>query len=42
MNQAGIKIATRNTNNLRYAEDITLVAESEKDLDSLDKSKRGE
>ena len=32
----------QNINNLRYAEDITLVAESEKDLDSLDESKRGE
>ena len=27
--QAGIKIARRNTNNLRYADDITLMAESE-------------
>ena len=27
--QAGIKIARRNINNLRYAEDITLIAESE-------------
>ena len=33
--QAGIKIAGRNTNNLRYANDITLMAESEKELKSL-------
>ena len=33
--QAGIKIAGRNTNNLRYAEDITLMAESEEELKSL-------
>ena len=33
--QAGIKIAGRNTNNLRYAEDITLTAESEEELKSL-------
>ena len=32
--QAGIKIARRNTNNLRYAEDTTLMAESE-ELKSL-------
>ena len=31
--QAGIKIARRNINNLRYADDITLMAESEKELD---------
>ena len=30
--QAGIKIAGRNINNLRYADDITLMAESEKEL----------
>ena len=30
--QAGIKIASRNMNNLRYAEDTTLMAESEKEL----------
>ena len=30
--QTGIKIAGRNINNLRYADDITLMAESEKDL----------
>ena len=33
--QAGLKIAGRNTNNLRYANDITLMAESEKELKSL-------
>ena len=33
--QAGIKIARRNINNLRYAEDITLMAESEEELQSL-------
>ena len=33
--QAGIKIAGRNSNNLRYADDITLMAESEKELKSL-------
>ena len=33
--QAGIKIAGRNTNNLRYADDITLLAESEEELKSL-------
>ena len=33
--QAGIKIARRNTNNLRYADDIALVAESEEELKSL-------
>ena len=33
--QAGIKIAGRNINNLRYADDITLVAESEEQLKSL-------
>ena len=33
--QAGIKIAGRNRNNIRYADDITLMAESEKELKSL-------
>ena len=33
--QAGIKIAGRNLNNLRYADDTTLMAESEEDLKSL-------
>ena len=33
--QAGIKIAGRNINNLRYAEDIILMAENEEELKSL-------
>ena len=33
--QDGIKIARRNTNNLRYADDTTLMAESEEELKSL-------
>ena len=33
--QAGIKIAWRNINNLRYADDTTLLAESEEELKSL-------
>ena len=33
--QAGIKIARRNINNLRYADDSTLMAESEEELKSL-------
>ena len=37
--QAGIKIAGRNINNLRYADDTTLMAESE---EPFDKSERGE
>ena len=41
--QAGIKIAGRNINNLRYADDTTLIAESEGELKSLfDESERGE
>ena len=41
--QAGIKIAKRNINNLRYADDITLMAESEEKLQRLlMKMKRGE
>ena len=39
--QAGIKIARRNINNLRYADDTTLMAESE-ELEPLDESERGE
>ena len=39
--QAGIQIAGRNINNLRYADDTTLMAESE-ELKSLDESERGE
>ena len=33
--QAGIKIAGRNISNLRYTDDITLMAESKKELESL-------
>ena len=33
--QAGIKVARRNINNLRYADDTTLMAESEEELKSL-------
>ena len=40
--QAGVKIARRNINNLRYAVDTTLMAESEEELKSLDESERGE
>ena len=40
--QAGIKIAGRNINNLRYADDTTLMAESEEELKSLLMSERGE
>ena len=38
--QAGIKIAGRNISNLRYADDTTLMAESEEKLVSLDESER--
>ena len=43
--QTGIKIAGRNINNLRYADDTTLMAESEEELkikEELDKSESGE
>ena len=41
--QAGIKITGRNINNLRYADDTTLMAESEKKTkEPLDESERGE
>ena len=41
--QAGIKIARRNINNLRYADDTTLMAESEEELkESLNESERRE
>ena len=41
--QAGIKISRRNINHLRYAEDTTLMAESEQELKKpLDESERGE
>ena len=41
--QAGIKIARRNINNLRYTDDTTLMAESKEELKSLfDECERGE
>ena len=40
--QAGIKIAGRNINNLRYADDNTLMAESEVTEELFDESERGE
>ena len=40
--QAGIKIGGRNTNNLRYVDDTTLMAESEEELNSLLMKVRGE
>ena len=40
--QAGIKIARRNINNLRYADDTTLMAENEEELNSLLMKVRGE
>ena len=40
--QARIKIAGRNINNLRYADDTTLMAESEEELEPTDESERGE
>ena len=40
--QAGIKIAGRNINNLKYADDTTLVAESEEELKSLLMKVKGE
>ena len=43
--QAGIKIAGRNINNLRHADDTTLMAESEEELktkEPLNKGERGE
>ena len=40
--QAGIKISGRNINNLRYADDATLMAESKEELEPLDESERGE
>ena len=39
--QAGIKIAMRNLNNLRYADDTTLMTEIEEDKKPLDESERG-
>ena len=40
--QTGVRIARRNINNLRYTDDITLKAESEKELEFLRRVKRGE
>ena len=40
--QAGIKIAQRNINNLRYADDTTLIAESKEKLKSLLMKAKGE
>ena len=40
--QAGIKTAGRNSNNLRYVDDTTLMAENEEELETLAESERGE
>ena len=40
--EAAVKIAGRNINNLRYADDTTLMAESEEELKGFDESERGE
>ena len=40
--QVEIKISVRNINNLKYADDSTIMAESEEELRSLNESKRGE
>ena len=40
--QAGIKISGRNINNLRYADDTTLRAESEEELEPFEEIERGE
>ena len=40
--QAGIKISRRNINNLRYADNTTLMAESEELKEPLDETERGE
>ena len=40
--QARIKIAGRNINNFRYADDTTIMAESEEELEPLDESEKGE
>ena len=40
--QAGIKISGRNINNLRYADNTTLMAESEEEQEPLDEGERGE
>ena len=40
--QAGIRIARRNINNLRYADDTTLMAEGKEELKSLNESEKAE
>ena len=40
--QAGIKLARSNINNLRYADDTILTAESEEELEPLDEGEKGE
>ena len=40
--QAGVKIARRNINNLKYTDDTTLMEESKEELESLVESERGE
>ena len=40
--KAGINIAGRNINNLQYADDTTLMVESEEELEPLDEGERGE
>ena len=40
--QAGIKLARTNVDNLRYADDTTLISESKGELNNLDESKRRE
>ena len=40
--QGGIKIAWRNINNLRYADDTTLNSKKQREVESLDESERGE
>ena len=42
VSQAGIKIARRNINNLRYADDTTLMAKWRRTKEPLDESERGE
>ena len=40
--RAGIRIARRNISNLRYADDTTLITESEEEKEPFDESERGE
>ena len=40
--QVGIKTSGRNINNLRYADDTTLMAESKEELEPLEESERGD